>query len=63
MKNIKFILFAIVILIAAADMENTTFFMIKSIVCFLILVITALRISEQEEKNEINSWSKLDEFI
>ena len=63
MKNIKFIFFAIVILIAAADMENTTFFMIKSIVCFLILVITALRISEQEEKNEINSWSKLDEFI
>ena len=63
MKNIKFILFAIVILIAAADMENTTLFMIKSIICFLILVITALRISEQEEKNEINSWSKLDEFI
>ena len=63
MRNIKFILFAIVILIAAADSENTTFFMIKSIVCFLILVITALRISEQEEKNEINSWSKLDEFI
>ena len=63
MRNIKFILFATVILIAAADMENTTLFMIKSIICFLILVITALRISEQEEKNEINSWSKLDEFI
>ena len=55
MRNIKFILFATVILIAAADMENTTLFMIKSIICFLILVITALRISEQEEKNEINS--------
>ena len=50
MKNIKFILFAIVILIAAADMENTTLFMIKSIICFMILVITALRISEQDEK-------------
>ena len=60
MKNIKFILFAIVILIAAADMENTTLFMIKSIICFLILVITALRISEQEEKNEIYSRSKFN---
>ena len=51
MRNIKFILFAIVILIAAADMENTTLFMIKSIVCFLILLAVAvMKAKEWEEK-------------
>ena len=49
MRNIKFILFAIVILIAAADMENTTLFMIKSIVCFLILLAIAVKLSMEEE--------------
>ena len=41
MKKIKFILFAVVILLAAADMENSTLFMIKSIICFLILLAVA----------------------
>ena len=49
MKNIKFILFATVILIAAADMENTTLFMIKSIVCFLILLAIAVKLSKEEK--------------
>ena len=49
MKNIKFILFAVVILLAAADMENSTFFMIKSIICFLILLAVAFKSKEWEE--------------
>ena len=49
MKNIKFILLAVVILVAAADMENATLFMIKSIVCFLILLAIAVKL-EKEEK-------------
>lgn len=49
MRNIKFILFAIVILIAAADMENTTLFMIKSVICLLILLAVAAKL-EKEEK-------------
>ena len=50
MRNIKFILFAIVILIAAADMENTTLFMIKSIVCFLILLTVSARLKKEEKE-------------
>ena len=46
MKKIKFILLAIVILIAAADMENTTFFMIKSIICFMILLAVAVKLAK-----------------
>ncbi len=49
MRNIKFIFFAIVILIAAADMENTTFFMIKSIICFMILLAVAVKLAKEEE--------------
>ena len=50
MKNIKFILFAVVILVAAADMENSTLFMIKSIICFLVLIAVATRLTNEEEK-------------
>ena len=50
MKNIKFILFAIVILIASADMENTTLFMIKSVICLLILLAVSARLKKKEEK-------------
>ena len=50
MRNIKFILLAIVILIAAADMENTTLFMIKSIVCFLILLAVAVKLAKEEKE-------------
>lgn len=50
MKNIKFILFAIVILIAAADIEDTKLFMIKSIVCFLILLVTAMKKAREWEE-------------
>ena len=47
MKNIKFLLFAVVILIASADMENTTLFMIKSIICLsILLAITVKKIKE-----------------
>ena len=49
MKNIKFILFAVVILISAADMESTKLFMIKSIVCFLILLVIALKLAKEEK--------------
>ena len=49
MKNIKFILFAVVILISAADMENTTFFMIKSIICFMILIAVAVKLAKEEK--------------
>ena len=50
MKNIKFLLFAIVILIAAADMENTTLFMIKSVICLsILLAITVKKVKEWEE--------------
>ena len=49
MKNIKFIFFAIVILIAAADMENSSLFIIKSIICFTILLAIAAKL-EKEEK-------------
>ena len=51
MKNLKFILFAIVILIAAADMESTTLFTIKSIVGFLtLLAVAVLKAKEWEEE-------------
>lgn len=51
MKKIKFMLLSIVILLAAADMENTTLFMIKSIICFLILLAVAIKKArEWEEK-------------
>ena len=50
MKNIKFLLFAIVILIAAADMEDTTLFMIKSIICFLILIAVAVKKAKEWEE-------------
>lgn len=47
MKNIKFILLLIVILVASADMENTTLFMIKSIICLsILLAITVKKIKE-----------------
>ena len=49
MEKIKFILLLIVILVASADMENTTLFMIKSIVCFLILLAIAVKLSMEEE--------------
>ena len=49
MKNIKFILFAIVILIAAADMESTKLFMIKSIICFMILLAVAVKLAKEEK--------------
>ena len=49
MKNIKFTLLSIVILLAAADSENTTFFMTKSIICFLILITVSAKL-EKEEK-------------
>ena len=50
MKNIKFILFAVVILISAADMENTTFFMIKSIICLSILLSVAIKKAKEWEE-------------
>ena len=50
MRNIKFILFAVVILIAAADMESTTLFTIKSIICFLILLIVAIKKAKEWEE-------------
>ncbi len=51
MEKIKFMLLSIVILIAAADMESTKLFMIKSIICFLILLIAAIKKArEWEEK-------------
>ena len=50
MKNIKFILLAVVILVAAADMENTTLFIIKSIVCFLILLAVAVKNAKEWEE-------------
>ena len=50
MKNIKFILFAIVILIAAADTENSSLFIIKSIICLsILLAITVKKVKEWEE--------------
>ena len=50
MKNIKFMLFAILILIASADMENTTLFMIKSVICLsILLAITVKKVKEWEE--------------
>ena len=49
MKNIKFMLLSIVILLAAADMENTTFFMIKSIICLSILLAVAVKLSKEEK--------------
>ena len=49
MKNIKFLLFAVVILIAAADTENSSLFIIKSIICFTILIAVAAKL-EKEEK-------------
>ena len=49
MKNIKFMLLATVILIAAADMENSSFFMIKSIICFLILLAVAVKLAKEEK--------------
>ena len=50
MKNIKFILLLIVILIASADMENTTLFMIKSVICLsILLAITVKKVKEWEE--------------
>ena len=50
MKNIKFILFAIVISIAAADMEDTTLFMIKSAICLLILLAVAVKLAKEEKE-------------
>ena len=50
MKNIKFILLLIVILVASADMENTTLFMIKSIICFLILLAVAVKKAKEWEE-------------
>ena len=49
MKNIKFTLLSIVILLAAADMESTTLFMIKSIICLSILLAVAFKSKEWEE--------------
>ena len=49
MKNIKFMLLSIVILLAAADMENMTLFMIKSIICFLVLIAVAVKLSKEEK--------------
>ena len=51
MRNIKFMLLLIVILVASADMENTTLFMIKSVICLSILLAIAIKLSK-EEKNE-----------
>ena len=52
MKNIKFILLFIVILIASADMENTTLFMIKSVICLLILLAVSEKLAKEEKRNE-----------
>ena len=50
MKKIKLMLLLIVILVASADMENTTLFMIKSVICLsILLAITVKKINEWEE--------------
>ena len=47
MKNIKFMLLLVVILVASADMENSSLFMIKSIICLsILLAITVKKIKE-----------------
>ena len=51
MKNIKFMLLLIIILVASADMENTTLFMIKSVICLsILLAITVKKVNEWEKK-------------
>ena len=50
MKNIKFMLLSIVILLAAADMENTTLFMIKSVICLSILLAVAVKKAKEWEE-------------
>ena len=50
MKKIKFIMLAVVILVAAADSENTTFFMIKSIICLSILIAVAVKKAKEWEE-------------
>ena len=50
MRNIKFMLLLIVILVASADMENTTLFMIKSVICLsILLAITVKKAKEWDE--------------
>ena len=50
MRNIKFMLLLIVILVASADMENTKLFMIKSIICLSILLAVAVKKAREWEE-------------
>lgn len=50
MKKIKFMLLSIVILLAAADMESTTLFTIKSIICLSILLAVAVKKAKEWEE-------------
>lgn len=49
MKKIKFMLLSIVILLAAADMENSSLFIIKSIICLSILLAVAVKLAKEEK--------------
>ena len=50
MKKIKFILLAVIILVAAADMENSSLFIIKSITCVSILLSVAVKKAKEWEE-------------
>ena len=50
MKNIKFMLLSIVILLAAADMENSKLFVLKSIICLSILLAVAVKKAKEWEE-------------